>query len=449
MIIGAHCSAMGFAGSVAGNGPTMCTGSEQPDYSSYIMVPKTTALATFTMAAAMAAIKFMPTAEKSAKAEKDHTKMTSIITSLKEVLDVTQNIIDETEDLQEHRKKYQEKLPISRLLMAVKTLKEGHDKQQEANPKYLPEAVAAMGGRSVTAEEIKDLREFLPLAMGAYDEAEDLEQMLKKKGLQLLYHDATTDVGRTSHFVALDHTAKRIIVGIKGTSDLNDVLTDAVCKPVALYKTDSKKEQLMAMNTVNTAAQAHDAIAVAAHSLKERLGFVLKVFVEPQGYEVVTTGHSLGAGTAALLAILLKEEMGLRHVRAVAFATPAVADKATALGSKRYVTTMVHHLDCVPCASVGNLVVLNEVLNEIDKLGAEGGKGVEKITKTAVQNHKAGSKELFVPGKVIYAFHDTAGKYDAVVADGTFPMLKTIHISPTMITDHLGDGYTGALAGLP
>ena len=52
----------------------------------------------------------------------------------------------------------------------------------------------------------------------------------------MLYHDATTEVGRTSHFVALDHVKKQVIVAVKGTSDLNDAITDAVCRPTPLFR---------------------------------------------------------------------------------------------------------------------------------------------------------------------------------------------------------------------
>ena len=92
-------------------------------------------------------------------------------------------------------------------------------------------------------------------------------------------------MGRTSHYVAVDHAAKRVIVAIKGTSDLNDALTDAVCRPLPLFWVVSK------------AAVGHEAMAIAAHMLKDRLGFLLKELFEPRGYEVVVTGHSLGAGS--------------------------------------------------------------------------------------------------------------------------------------------------------
>jgi hypothetical protein len=50
-------------------------------------------------------------------------------------------------------------------------------------------------------------------------------------GLDLLPHDAATEPGRVDHFIALDHTNKTAIVGLKGTSSLADVMTDLLAVP--------------------------------------------------------------------------------------------------------------------------------------------------------------------------------------------------------------------------
>ena len=52
---------------------------------------------------------------------------------------------------------------------------------------------------------------------------------------------------------------------------------------------------------------AHEAIASSARNLSNRLGPLLKIIAASHpDYEITVTGHSLGAGTACLLAILLK-----------------------------------------------------------------------------------------------------------------------------------------------
>jgi pimeloyl-ACP methyl ester carboxylesterase len=113
---------------------------------------------------------------------------------------------------------------------------------------------------------------------------------------------------------------------------------------------------------------------------------VLKDLFHSQGYEIVVVGHSLGAGTAVLLAILLKEELGLKkehsfrflsflffvrelslmrtrmmtygvlmQVRAFGFATPPVTDIKTAKRCAGYITSVSHQTDVITRASLANL----------------------------------------------------------------------------------------------
>lgn len=406
----------------------------------YNQVPKSALFAAAALTTGYLAWKMMPTEERKAKQEKDYSKVTSIISTLKDVIEATQRIIAETEKSQAHREAL-DPLPLGRMLVAAKTLKEAFESYAAADPLWFQQKVSELRLLEPTPTEIQTLAQFLPLALSAYSTQEDLEKECKERGLELLYHDATTDVGRTSHYVAVDHQFKRVIIAIKGTSDLNDALTDAVCRPLPLYK------------MVSQVAVGHEAMTNAAHQMKDRLGFLLKDLFEVKGYETVVTGHSLGAGTATLLAILLREELGIQHIRGIGFATPPVVDKITALKSTSYVTSMVHNQDVVPCASVGNLVTLNEGLVELDKVIQRDGQAKAaqvafETLKCAVDSHKPTSKELFVPGKVCYAYHDGHGRYHGVVSDGTLPIIKTIQISSTMITDHLGDGYTAAVSGL-
>ena len=56
------------------------------------------------------------------------------------------------------------------------------------------------------------------------------------------------------------------------------------------------------------------------------------------GWPVLVTGHSLGAGVAALLAVLLRRKAGLRQglgpVHAICLATPAVMSEPLAAACK-------------------------------------------------------------------------------------------------------------------
>ena len=86
----------------------------------------------------------------------------------------------------------------------------------------------------------------------------------------------------------------------------------------------------------------HEAITETAQHLLDRLGPLLVMLAKADpDFEIVVTGHSLGAGTACLLAVLLREELGLKNVRGVGFATPPVIDRKAALACADYITSVV------------------------------------------------------------------------------------------------------------
>ena len=67
-----------------------------------------------------------------------------------------------------------------------------------------------------------------------------------------------------------------------------------------------------------------------------------------QGYKITFTGHSLGAGTASLLAIHVRQDLPVIFqplVKCFAFATPAVASRDLAEWSKSFVWSVVHDDD--------------------------------------------------------------------------------------------------------
>jgi hypothetical protein len=76
-------------------------------------------------------------------------------------------------------------------------------------------------------DELKKLKIGLEYAHWAYEESYDVIcSNCRAPGLDLLPHDAATEPGRVDHFIAMDHTNKTAIVGLKGTSSLADVMTD-------------------------------------------------------------------------------------------------------------------------------------------------------------------------------------------------------------------------------
>ena len=92
------------------------------------------------------------------------------------------------------------------------------------------------------------------------------------------------------------------------------------------------------------------------------------------GYKLKIVGHSLGAGTAAIIAAIVKTRLYESNtelfyksdVRAIAFATPPVmtAELAKAVGDDGLVLSIILGLDCVPRFSKKNLAVIAKELAE-------------------------------------------------------------------------------------
>lgn len=105
------------------------------------------------------------------------------------------------------------------------------------------------------------------------------------------------------HFVALDHTYRAVVVSIRGTNSISDIITDLICSNEAFatgYAHGGMKSsaEILCSSLLST-----------LHNLRERY---------PR-YTLVTTGHSLGAGVAILLTKLLLDA-GFSDVRCYAFA---------------------------------------------------------------------------------------------------------------------------------
>ena len=113
------------------------------------------------------------------------------------------------------------------------------------------------------------------------------------------------------------------------------------------------------------------------------------------GFSIVTTGHSLGAGVAVLLAVTLRRLVPGLRATVFAFATPAAVDAYLAQELARpdgpvRVTSLVNRDDVVPRASAKNL---RELAHELDLRRKEW----EPLLREDVAAIKSRAKNLFAP----------------------------------------------------
>ncbi|CAN8066358.1 unnamed protein product [Agarophyton chilense] len=91
------------------------------------------------------------------------------------------------------------------------------------------------------------------------------------------------------YFVGLDETYKTIVISIRGTSSISDLITDLLCE-----------------NAPFAGGYAHSGMKDAAYALYTSLLPTLRAALQKYPrYSVVVTGHSLGAGVAILLTKIL------------------------------------------------------------------------------------------------------------------------------------------------
>lgn len=162
------------------------------------------------------------------------------------------------------------------------------------------------------------------------------------------------DQRRPAYTVCLDHANKNVVWGFRGTTDLADMLTDAA-----------------AACTPYLDGYAHWGMLCAARWFAENeLQKVREVIDAHPGYKLLLVGHSLGAGTACLLAHWIhnvteaKAIMEGVDVRAVGVATPAVLTADLAEGCSDYVTSVVLMHDLVPRFSIQNVFEMKAEMDD-------------------------------------------------------------------------------------
>ncbi|XP_060224068.1 diacylglycerol lipase-beta isoform X1 [Meriones unguiculatus] len=173
--------------------------------------------------------------------------------------------------------------------------------------------------------------------------------ILRTTGLQyrdfihISFHDKVYEL---PFIVVLDHRKEAVVVAIRGTMSLQDVLTDL-----------SAESENLELDAEIQDSVAHKGIAQAARYIYRRLindGILSQAFSVAPEYRLVLVGHSLGAGAAALLAIMLRG--AYPQVRAYAFSPPrGLLSKPLHEYSKNFIVSLVLGMDVIPRLSVTNM----------------------------------------------------------------------------------------------
>ncbi|KAJ6998578.1 hypothetical protein NC653_014678 [Populus alba x Populus x berolinensis] len=213
-------------------------------------------------------------------------------------------------------------------------------------------------GVEVSSESIvHDLIYHVELAKGCYKDCPSglvRNSMIRENNV--LKFVKSSSVMRPGYYIAIDPRKKLVILGIRGTHTVYDLITDIV----------SSSDGEVTFEGYSTHFGTTEA---ARWFLSHEMGTIRKCLEKYEGFRLRLVGHSLGAATASLLAIMLRKkspkELGFSPhiVTAVGYASPPCVSKELAESCSDFVINVVMKDDIIPRLSAASLERLrNEIL---------------------------------------------------------------------------------------
>ncbi|KAI9528543.1 hypothetical protein NQZ68_020369 [Dissostichus eleginoides] len=291
------------------------------------------------------------------------------------------------------------------------------------------------------------------------------------KQVQIVYTSCHDAVYETPFFVAVDHAKKKVVISIRGTLSPKDALTDLTGDSERLPVEEQHGTWL-----------GHKGMVFSAEYIKKKLeqemilsqAFGRDLNKGTMHYGLVIVGHSLGAGTAAILSFLLRPQYPTLHC--YSYSPPGGLFSEDAMEySKEFVTSVVLGKDLVPRLGLSQLEGfrrhLLEVLQKSNKpkwrIIAGGTKCIPKselpVEDEDPQSQPAAppssrlwlhpsdlsialsaSTPLYPPGRIIHVVHNHPPEACCGQEEPTYSALwgdnkafDEVIISPAMLNEHM------------
>ncbi|KAK9506587.1 hypothetical protein O3M35_008489 [Rhynocoris fuscipes] len=319
-----------------------------------------------------------------------------------------------------------------------------------------------------------------------------LKGMLSKGQATIVYATYHVDVAETPFFVAVDYSRSKVVISIRGTLSMKDVITDLNAESEPLPLNPPKEDWLGHKGMVHAAVYIRDKLEE-----EDILGEAFRLAAKEKPDEefgLVLVGHSLGAGTASILAILLRETYP--ELQCFAYSPPGgLLSMPAVLYTKSFITSVVLGKDVVPRIGLHQMESLRaDLINAIKRSRDPKWKTItcsvlccgcapmptsavelkaDSATMQAYQLEKQSARAaasavhpsdntisltlhqpLYPPGSIIHVVRHHPSKteqvlkkhdpvYQAIWANNTD--FDEVLISPVMIQDHMPDKVLEAL----
>ena len=161
----------------------------------------------------------------------------------------------------------------------------------------------------------------------------------------MIYANFNNELFLVPFCVLVDHFKKCVVITIRGTLSMRDVITDVTAE-CGCFDIDDLTNQACHVGIKNTADNIYNKIK--SNKLLE------KAFRNNSSYQLLVTGHSLGAGAAVMLSLKLKKDYP--NIRCIAYSPPGhLVSKTLADYTKSFVLSVVLGDDIVSRLSVRSI----------------------------------------------------------------------------------------------
>jgi len=250
------------------------------------------------------------------------------------------------------------------------------------------------------------------------------------------------------YFLAVDHKTQSIVLAIRGSFEIKDAIPD-----------------LIANKTEFLEGSTHNGLLRASLNVKKEIDENFKQLKNKYpNYQIILTGHSLGAAVAAIITTLLLEEYAQNiKLHAYCFACPAIFTYDLALQYKNYITTFIYNDDCIPRLSYDSMETLkHKIINVINHNKSFKLRIVQTLIKwgfcsensfpnikPVICLQKINFEEpeiilnLLPPGQIIYMYKDDDNKLK--IEKSCQNLFSHVVVSQRMLFDHFPDEYEKVL----